>query len=43
MGRKIERLTLDHLAELPGECGECVFWELDPVRRRAVCGHEAEE
>ena len=43
MGRKIERLTLDHLPELPGGCGECVFWELDPVRRSAVCGHEAEE
>ena len=43
MGRKIERLTLDHLAELPGGCGECVFWELDPVRRDAVRGHEAEE
>jgi GNAT superfamily N-acetyltransferase len=43
VGRKIERLTLDHLPELPGACAECVFWELDPVRRRAVCGHEAEE
>ena len=43
MPRKIERLTLDHLDELPGGCGACVFWELDPVRREAVCGHEAEE
>jgi GNAT superfamily N-acetyltransferase len=43
VGRKIERLTLDHLSELPGGCGECVFWELDPVRRDAVRGHEAEE
>ena len=43
MGRKIERLTLDHLAQLPGGCGECVFWELDPVRRDAARGHEAEE
>ena len=43
MGRKIERLTLDHLPQLPGGCGECVFWELDPVRRDAVRGHEAEE
>lgn len=43
MSRKIERLTLDHLDRLPGGCGECVFWELDPVRRDAVCGHEAEE
>ncbi len=43
MPRKIERLTLDHLDELPGGCGVCVFWELDPVRREAVRGHEAEE
>lgn len=43
MGRKTERLTLDHLADLPGGCAECVFWELDPVRRDAVRGHEAEE
>lgn len=35
MGRRIERLTLDHLAAaddaLPG-CRSCLFWELDPVR-----------
>lgn len=43
MGRKIERLTLDHLDRLPGGCGECVFWELDPVRRNAVRGLEVEE
>lgn len=43
MGRRIERLTLDHLEQLPGGCGECVFWQLDPVRRDAVRGHEAEE
>ena len=43
MGRKIERLTLDHLDQLPGRCGTCVFWELDPVRRDAVRGHEPEE
>ncbi|MCW2829137.1 MAG: GCN5-related N-acetyltransferase [Marmoricola sp.] len=43
MARKIERLTLDHLDQLPGGCGQCVFWELDPVRRAAVRGHEAEE
>ena len=43
MGRKTERLTLDHLDQLPGGCAECVFWELVPVRRDAVCGHESEE
>ena len=42
MGRTTERLTLDHLGEL-GRCSQCVFWELDPVRRDAVRGHEAEE
>lgn len=43
MSRRTERLTLDHLEQLPGGCGRCVFWELDPVRRSAVRGHEAEE
>ena len=36
MGRKIVRLTLDHLADLDEvapACHSCVFWELDPVRR----------
>jgi GNAT superfamily N-acetyltransferase len=42
VGRNTERLTLDHLGEL-GRCSTCVFWELDPVRRDAVHGHEAEE
>ncbi|MCW2797714.1 GNAT family N-acetyltransferase [Nocardioides sp.] len=36
MSRKVVRLTLDHLAELPGPCRECLFWELDPVRRQRV-------
>ncbi len=42
MSRKTERLTLDHLPLLPAG-GDCVFWELDPVRRREVRGHEREE
>lgn len=42
MSRRTERLTVDHLAALPGG-SDCVFWELDPVRRREVRGHEAEE
>lgn len=35
MSRKIARLTLDRLDALGevGPCRECVFWELDPVRR----------
>ncbi|NYG54158.1 GNAT family N-acetyltransferase [Nocardioides perillae] len=36
MGRTVERLTVDHLALLPGPCGDCLFWELDPVRRARV-------
>jgi GNAT superfamily N-acetyltransferase len=43
MGRHVERLTLDNLALLPETCRTCVFWELDPVRRDQVRGHEAEE
>jgi GNAT superfamily N-acetyltransferase len=36
-GRRLARLTLDTLADLPDEVRSCVFWELDPVRRaRAV-------
>ncbi|WP_051706320.1 GNAT family N-acetyltransferase [Nocardioides aequoreus] len=42
MTRRTERLTLDHLPLLPAG-SDCVFWELDPVRRREVRGHEAEE
>lgn len=43
MTRKVERLTLDNLAQLPGGCPACVFWEFDPVRRRQIVGHEVEE
>jgi len=41
--RTVDRLTLDNLAQLPGHCPTCLFWELDPVRRAQVRGHEAEE
>lgn len=43
MSRRTERLTVDHLAQLPEASRSCVLWELDPVRRREVRGHEAEE
>lgn len=43
MGRRIERLNLDNLARLPGDCSTCTFWEFDPVRREQIRGHEAEE
>jgi len=39
--RKIARLTLDNLDDLPSVCRSCVFWELDPVRReRALAAGE---
>jgi GNAT superfamily N-acetyltransferase len=41
MPRKVVRLTLDHLAELSEVSRECLFWELDPVRRRRVAPEEA--
>jgi GNAT superfamily N-acetyltransferase len=43
MGRRVARLTLDQLGELPGACASCVFWELAPVHRQRVRGHEEEE
>ena len=43
MGRKLVRLTLDSLEDLPESCSNCVFWELDAVRRQQVRGHEREE
>jgi GNAT superfamily N-acetyltransferase len=36
MARRIARLTLDNLDDLPETCRHCVFWELDPVRRRGL-------
>lgn len=41
MSRKIVRLTLDNLALLPGHCSQCLFWEMDPVRRARVPAEEA--
>jgi GNAT superfamily N-acetyltransferase len=43
VARKVDRLTLDNLADLPGHGSECTFWEFDPVRRDQIRGHEAEE
>lgn len=31
--RRIARLNLDNLDDLPGRCRSCTFWELDPVSR----------
>ena len=44
MPRKTLPLTLDRYAELPAPCRTCLFWELDPVRRRDVrAGEEPSE
>lgn len=34
MARRLVRLTLDNLRDLPVGCQSCMFWELDPVRRQ---------
>ena len=34
MARRMARLTLDNLSDLPDPCRSCAFWELDAVRRR---------
>ena len=34
MARKIVRLTLDNLSDLPESAQSCLFWELDPVARQ---------
>ena len=42
MSRRLARLTLDNLGDLPRACRSCLFWELDPVRRqRAADAGEA--
>lgn len=33
MSRRIDRLTLDNIDDLPVQCRSCVFWELSPVQR----------
>ena len=47
MARRLARLTLDNLGDLPLGCQSCVFWELDPGRRQRAadageCGAEKE-
>ena len=45
MSRRIARLTLDTLADLPDSVRSCLHWERDPVRRAQVerAGAAAEE
>lgn len=41
MSRRTVRITLDNLDALPGGCRECLFWQLDPVRRGRLDGAAA--
>lgn len=43
MARRVVRLTVDTLDLLDAPCRDCVFWELDPVRRARAAGQEREE
>lgn len=43
MSRKVVRLTPDLLGALEAPCRTCLFWELDPVRRRLVQDPAAEK
>jgi GNAT superfamily N-acetyltransferase len=36
VSRKIVRLSVDHLQQLPDEVRQCLFWELAPVSRARV-------
>lgn len=31
MSRRLVNITLDNLSDLPAQCRNCVYWELDPV------------
>jgi GNAT superfamily N-acetyltransferase len=41
MTRRVDRLTLDNLDDLPVACRSCTFWELDPVRRERAMTADA--
>jgi len=41
VSRRTAPLTVDRLAALPSTCRSCLFWELDPVRRRQVAPEDA--
>jgi GNAT superfamily N-acetyltransferase len=45
MARRMARLTLDNLGDIPIGCQSCTFWELDAVRRQraVVAGEVARE
>jgi len=37
MSRRLVNLTLDTLEDVPRNCRQCVFWELDPVTAERAC------
>lgn len=41
LSRRPVRLTVDHLAMLSGHGADCLFWQLDPVRRSRLSASEA--
>ena len=41
MARRVARLTLDTLADLPESARSCLHWELDPVSRRRLPDQES--
>jgi GNAT superfamily N-acetyltransferase len=41
VARRVARLTLDTLADLPESARTCLQWELDPVSRRRVTDRES--
>jgi GNAT superfamily N-acetyltransferase len=43
VSRRTAPLTVDRLADLPSRCRDCLFWELDPVRRHRVPREDAAE
>ncbi|MDT4923062.1 MAG: hypothetical protein QOG01_775 [Pseudonocardiales bacterium] len=46
MSRRMVNVTLDNLSDLPTQCRDCVYWELDPVaceRARDTGGTDLEK
>lgn len=43
LSRRPVRLTVDHLAALSGHGADCLYWQLDPVRRARLSHAEAVE
>ena len=43
LSRRPVRLAVDHLAAFSGHGKDCLYWQLDPVRRSRLSGEEAAE